>query len=337
MDTIMNIDMSMNSIMNNIDIMLYEPKKYLYDVGYRIINCVPDINFIDETYYDETYYDNDNFTAKIGDNIYIFSPIVIYIGIFTVSTIFTILIGYLITDYYFTHDVIKCINDTKIENLIKRLSPVPHPKLYTDSLTELARQNNTIISKMKNNSSYFVLLRIKMKNDLLMRTTKYNLHNKLDNVKTNSFTTKDMFMVMGFNYNTNMKASNGEPILDLGLEPISNIIVKCINYINHISEDKYVNEDFVVAAIGRMNEKRTNEFYDGLVNINYELFNVKNVNVRIDKDNAKIVKYILTLPIYNVYNAFMDIYNDIIFESSLYKIDDKNFEYWDSVSISEVA
>ena len=336
--------------------MLYEPKKYLYEIGYRIINCVPDINYYDETYYDETYYDetyyddNNNFTAKIGDNIYIFSPIVIYIGVFIVSTIFTILIGYLITDYYFTHDVIKCINDmnnthtnsdtnsnTKIENLIKRLSPIPHPKLYTDSLSELARQNNVIISKMKNNSSYFVLLRIKMKNDLLMQTTKYNLHNKLDNVKTNSFTTKDMFMVMGFNYNTNMRASNGEPVLDLGLEPISNIIVKCINYINHISEDKYVNEDFVVAAIGRMNEKRTNEFYDGLVNINYELFNVKNINVRIDKDNAKIVKYILTLPIYNVYNAFMDIYNDIIFESSLYKIDDKNFEYWDSVSISDVA
>ena len=107
-----------------------------------------------------------------------------------------------------------------------------------------------------------------------------------------------------------------------------------MNHLNLISEEKYKNEDFIVVAAGSVNNNIPSDFIKGINNIKYELFNL--INVIFDFKNNTFMKYTLTLPIQNVNNMILDIFNETIFESKLYKIDKNNDERWDGIPLNEI-
>jgi len=190
--------------------------------------------------------------------------------------------------------------------------------LHLDSINELMNQNELIMSKLTLNNNYIVLLRIKMKNNLLIHKTKYDIKSKQNNNNNNHFTTKDMYMLFNFTF------QNHNPCF-------ANIIISCINSLNQLSNEKYKNEDFVVIAIGNL-YNNPYELYNGFINVNYELFNVKEITNNID--NTKYIKYLLTLPVKDVHNMILDIFKDTIFESKLYSINSKNDETWNGIPLN---
>jgi hypothetical protein len=194
----------------------------------------------------------------------------------------------------------------------------PKTNLHLDSINELMSQNELIMSKLTLNNNYIVLLRIKMKNNLLINKTKYDIKSKQNNNNNNHFTTKDMYMLFNFTF------QNHNPCF-------ANIIISCINQINQLSNEKYKNEDFIVIAIGNLYNNPF-ELYNGFININYELFNVKEITNNID--NNKYIKYLLTLPVKDVHNMILDIFNDTIFESKLYTINSNNNETWNGIPLN---
>ena len=180
------------------------------------------------------------------------------------------------------------------------------------------------MSQIKFGLNYIVILRVKLKHYLPMKNTKYNINSKYikyNNTNTD-FSTKDMYMIMGFNFNNQHKN-------------LTHIIVNYLNYLNTISDKKYTNEDFIVVAIGSVNNSIPGEFINGINNINYELFNL--VNVIFNFKNNDFMKYTLTLPIININNMVLDIFNEIIFESKLYSIDKNNNERWDGIPLNEIS
>jgi hypothetical protein len=197
-------------------------------------------------------------------------------------------------------------------------------KIYLKSLIEISKNNSKIMSQIKVGINYIVILRVKLKHYLPMKNTKYNINSKYFkyNNTNNDFTTKDMYMIMGFNFNNQHKQ-------------LTHIIVNIINYLNTISNEKYKNEDFIVVAIGSVNNSIPGEFINGINNINYELFNL--INVIFNFKNNDFMKYTLTLPIININNMILDIFNDIIFESKLYSIDKNNNERWDGIPLNEIS
>lgn len=122
---------------------------------------------------------------------------------------------------------------------------------------------------------------------------------------------------------------------------IKNIIKKIIlniNYLNNISNKEYINEDFIIISITNCNTANdlniTNEISKGFININYEIFNIRDVIIKINRDIT--IKYTLTLPIQNVYNMLMDTCNNSVFESKLYSIDSNNVEKWNGIPLNDI-
>ena len=308
----------------NLNVLYEQPKQYLDTLAKSAYLAYLYVN--PNTKYTNYLNQSEIMNNEIPDDI------VFLTLLFTTSLLSTIVISIIIANYLVpiqndTDKIVLSNTNTNSSNDYSKPPPV-----YFGSIIELTKKNKIMKGKMKLNNNYFVLLRVQMKNDIPMRNTKYELYsNNIDNVKPQSFTTKDMYMIMGFNYYET----------DLN---IASIVVRGINYLNAISPEIYRNKDFIIVAIGGMNDKKTNEFYEGLVHINYELFNVKNVNIKIkddendnknsNKNNNNIVKYVLTLPIYDVYNMFMDTYNDTVFETSIYSIDKNNYEYLCGKSIN---
>ena len=105
-------------------------------------------------------------------------------------------------------------------------------------------------------------------------------------------------------------------------------------YDSWILKDEYKNEDFVVLAISKdkQTQLNNNEFYNGLNNINYELCNVKHLTL----DKEQKIGFILLLPLKQIYDLFLDVYNDVIFESTSYKIDYDNNECWYDNSLNDI-
>ena len=140
-----------------------------------------------------------------------------------------------------------------------------------------------------------------------------------------------MYMIMGFNYNNYNKDDS-----------IDNIIISNINYLNTISSKKYKTEDFIIVAIinsnNNMNNMIVKDILNGFININYNLFNLKDIVFNLkNKENVDYsIKYTLTLPIINIYNMMMDICNNTIFESKLYSIDNNNNENWKNIPLNEI-
>ena len=310
----------------NLNVLYEQPKQYLDTLAKSAYLAYLYVN--PNTKYTNYLNQSEIMNNEIPDDI------VFLTLLFTTSLLSTIVISIIIANYLvpIQNDTDKIVLSNTNTNSNSSNDYTKPPPVYFGSIIELAKKNNIMKAKMKLNNNYFVLLRVQMKNDIPMRNTKYELYsNNIDNVKPQSFTTKDMYMIMGFNYYET----------DLN---IASIVVRGINYLNAISPEIYRNKDFIIVAIGGMNDKKTNEFYEGLVHINYELFNVKNVNIKIkddendnknsNKNNNNIVKYVLTLPIYDVYNMFMDTYNDTVFETSIYSIDKNNYEYLCGKSIN---
>ena len=94
--------------------------------------------------------------------------------------------------------------------------------------------------------------------------------------------------------------------------------------------------DFIVVAISKRNEQ-TNpiEFYNGLVNNKYEMNNYHDIICNIPNSNMKC-GYILTLPVHNIYDIFLDVFPDVIFESKKYEMDNQNYESWNKTPINDI-
>ena len=208
--------------------------------------------------------------------------------------------------------------------------------LFIDSILEINANNNKIIEKIKvkvndKDNYYYALLRIKLKHNIILKNTNVNLNNinfkiNKDKDKDNdTLKSNDMYMIIRFNYNYKNEDTNIK---------ISHIIVNVMNYLNYLTKDQFKNEDFVVLAISKdtQSELNSNEFYNSLKNINYNLCNVKHLTL----DSEKKIGFILLLPLKQIYDLFLDVYNDIIFESTSYKIDYDNNECWYNNSLNEV-
>lgn len=201
--------------------------------------------------------------------------------------------------------------------------------LFIDSVLEINANHKNILNKImvnenksENNNYYYALLRVKLKNNITLNKNNYNLQSIIvDTVNdADTFSSSDMYMIIKFNYtNTTIK--------------LSQVIVNVMNILNHYSHDIYKNKNFIVLAISKDTHNiNPNEFYNGLENINYDLCNVKHINLT--KENN--LGFTLLLPIKQIYELFLDVYNDIIFESTSYKIDFNNNEYWYNNSINDV-
>ena len=205
-------------------------------------------------------------------------------------------------------------------------------QLYYQSIHEVLSKNSEIISKMKSQDDYWVLLRVVMKNTLEMKRSKYQLHGNntgTGNSCNQVFNTKDMFMIIRMKY-SNSFGNGRENNFSMG-----NSIIRCMNQLNIISDEKYKTKDFIVVAIGNTNDNTNQiEFYNGLINNKYELFNYRDVIIKV-AENVNI-GYILLLPINKVYDIFMDVYNNTLFESKKYEMDDNNYESWEGTSINEL-
>lgn len=319
----------MNKILDYVSYIVYEPTIQfvnLYDNAYSTILNLDYYNIFNinldailmnnsnsNTYYDITYYDILGIILKT----------LVFICISLVITIFIQLkrdSNYMnkINNANELLELYEKPNSDKLDKLNKsnNLYNIKN-QLYLHSINEVSIKNDNIVSKLIVNHNYVVFLRIKMKNDLLMKTTKYEL-NTINNININNnqnFITKHMYMLFNFNYNKQVR--------------IDNLIVILINYFNQISNEDYKNEDFIVLSIGKLND--SNELYNGFNNINYELFNMKNITYNLG-DN-KNLKYILTLPVNDVYNMVLDSFNETIFESNLYSINNNNNETWDGIPL----
>lgn len=219
------------------------------------------------------------------------------------------------------------------------INKIQQPKeLYFQSILEVLSKNEEIITKMKDNDDYWVLLRVVMKNPLVMKRSKYELHgNNVGNSRNKVFKTQDMFMIIRIKYYNSVVNKNNNKNNHNKFN-MANTIIRSMNYLNNISNEEYNTKDFVVVAIGNTNNN-TNpvEFYNGLINNNYELFNYRDVIIKVDENQNINLGFILMLPIHKVYDIFMDVYNNTLFESKKYEMDDNNYESWNGKSINEIT
>ena len=193
--------------------------------------------------------------------------------------------------------------------------------LYIDSISEIKTQTNKVNTKntIDKYNNYKIFIRIKLKNDLLMKKTKY----QLNNIQTiqNNLITNNMYMICNVHCNTDFPN-------------FETLVISYLNYLNNVSNEDYKNEDFIILAIGKMDDK-LNELYNNFNNIDYELSNIKEIIYNIT--NNKYYKYMLTLPVYDVYNMILDSYNEIYFETKNYSIDESNNEKWKNISLDRIA
>jgi hypothetical protein len=105
---------------------------------------------------------------------------------------------------------------------------------------------------------------------------------------------------------------------------------------NELNHSKYITNDFIICAIGTSPKVDPNEFNTGLKYIGYEMENNIEVIKKTSRTNI-LVNYNLLLPVHQVYDVFMDVYNNCLFESTKYVIDNNNYESWNGKSINELA
>ena len=147
-----------------------------------------------------------------------------------------------------------------------------------------------------------------MKNKLNINFDNYSKtsKNKIKNVSA-----QHMLMIMGF------------VVFDKQNINISNIIVKCMNYMNSVSTETFVTNDFIVISIGRsihpVNTSICEELYNSFNSINIKLFNIYKDTETVN--TLPYFNYIITQSMHKVYTMFMDVFNDIIFETKKYNFD----------------
>lgn len=213
-------------------------------------------------------------------------------------------------------------NDTKN---IKKQGIIVKKGLYSESIIELFNNN---ISITKNTEKYQVLLRVKLLNNLNLRKTKYDLHsnNLIGDINLDPiFTTKDLFMIVNIYNNYNFT--------------IENNIVRVMNYINQTIIPFLKTDDFVIVMVSKNNTK-TDEFIQGLKNNNYtvdeHLITASIPKMKINNSIIPAFQVLFTLPIHEVYDVFADTFNETIFESKNYVMDNDNYESWKTKSINDI-
>ena len=209
-----------------------------------------------------------------------------------------------------------------------KLKPIIINKgLYLESVKELNTASEHIVKKFEKGQTYWVLIRAQMRDYINMAGTKYelrgnNIHVKTANTKE-AFHTKDVYLILNFKI-----------IADINKESLVGYqIIHFMNELNHIA---YSTNDFIICAICTSPNIGKREFYNGLKNIDYELENHRQVDKQIQGTNIS-VNYNLLLPIHQVYDLFMDVYNNCVFESTKYVIDNENYESWNGKSINELV
>jgi len=217
---------------------------------------------------------------------------------------------------------VKNANNTKLNN-----KPVMIKKgLYLESVKELNTVSKNIVNKFEKGQTYWVLIRVQMRDYINMAGTKFELHGNNINPETantnEAFQTKDAYLILKFRIINDIKEES----------LVGNVIIQFMNDLNH---GEFITNDFIICAIGTSPNIDANEFNNGLKHINYELENNLQVNKKIYE--SKIVDYNLLLPIHQVYDLFMDVYNICIFESTKYVIDNENYESWNGKSINELV
>lgn len=233
-------------------------------------------------------------------------------------------------------------NKPKVINTINRFhNKITYSKplvgIYTESIMELVKENSNIVEKMISSKydklMYWVLLRVQLRNPLEMTKTKFDLHgNHTGNSKSSKFTTKDAFMIIKFIYYNNNKDDINKKNLNFG-----NIIVNFMNYYNNYSEEKYRTNDFIIVAMSQINENTNpKELYSGLIANEYEMSNYHDVTVKMPNTN-NTAGYVLTLPIHQVYDIFLDVFPNVVFETKHYEMDNNNFESWKGISMNELS
>ena len=343
----MSGDINMMGTYNLFDHMIVEPFNHIVSFGSHLPEDIGNyINEINQST-DETLtkiLNSNNITElqeiTIDLNITFYNNLMqlqvnTYITLFLITLVIYGLNN--LVDKYIEYNYIKDLNhkteiyNKNINQIFQNINENPNKitsGLFIDSLKEIEMNNKYIIEKMKynNTNSYYMLLRIKTKNPIDIITTKYNLRNnkQTEGNKINS-NTNDNYMLMKFNFNYEKFKNNNIAIKD--------IIINNINLLNYLSNDAYKNKDFIVLGISNSKQNfNANEFFNGLFNINYESFNIKNIIL----NKNGLIGYTLLLPTKKVYDMYMDVFNDVIFESIGYKIDSNNDEYWYNDFLNDV-
>jgi hypothetical protein len=298
--------------------------------------------------YDFNYLDSNNCIISNSVEYSYNSYYIMYLMYYFAGTFIAILLGYIYYNYNYNNynnynnyklelssNKIICDDDTK-NNMHNEINVKPFVGLYTESIMEVVKMNDTILDKMlesKNKKTmYWVLLRVQMKNPLNMNKTKFELHgNHTGDRNATKFTTKDAFMVMKFIYYKSNDNKNNSSI------NIGKILINFMNYYNNFVEEKYKTNDFIVVAISQI-EDNTNpkEFYMGLIANEYEKNNYHDVVFTVPRTNIR-AGYVLTFPIHQVYDIFLDVFTNVIFESKYYEMDNNNFELWKGMSINDLS
>ncbi len=343
----MSMDFSTMESNSLVDTMIVSPFNYIVSFGSyipeEIENYITDIN--QSTEHILTKILNSNNSTELQEitrdlNINLYNNLINFQR-HTYITLFLLTIGlyclHKCINYYANYTYLKnlnCIreiNDKNIKHIFHTINENPNKitsGIFIDSLKEIEANNKYIINQMKFNKThhYYILLRIKTRHPIEIIETKYNLrHDKTsEGNKMNSYT-NDNYMLMKINFN--YEKYNNDDI------KIKDIIINNINFLNYLSNDAYKNKDFIVLAISNsQNHFNVSEFFNGLFNIKYENFNIKNIML----NASGIIGFILLLPTKKVYDMYMDVFNNVIFESTAYKIDNDNNEYWYSNDLKEV-
>ena len=197
-------------------------------------------------------------------------------------------------------------------------TPTTPNTLATPETPETLETPETPETTTSNN--YYVLYRVKMANKLTMKCT--------SNIKHKTFDTNDMYMIMAFT----IKNSNNE---NININ-ISNIILDFLNYYKLSTyTTNYDVNDFIVIAISKENKmlSMNKEFYNSIKNLDYESTHLKCIKINLPNGNYCNIKF--TIPTLEMYNLFMDVYNDTIFESKFYEINKDNCDFWNLVSLNK--
>jgi len=221
-------------------------------------------------------------------------------------------------NYYLKKDTF--INDTNTSN---------NTGLYKESVNEIDNNNSKILKNIYKNKKYIALIRVQLLNDLQMDATKFKLNsNSIKTDENGKFTTRDMYMIYTFHYK---KDSNDIDTLS-NKNIVSTGIINVMNFMNAIMNNKFITNDFVVVALCEYNDNYNyrNEFYKALETINYEITNIKNVKY---KKGEYIYGFTLLLPIHQIYDIFMDVFNYCIFKTRKYIMEDNNEETWNGAKL----
>jgi len=264
-------------------------------------------------------------------NLQIYSYISLFLIIIVIYCLNKLVNRYIQYNYINNLNKKKVSYNKTITEIFQNINENPNKIIsgvFINSLNEIEINNKYIIEKMKYNNTncYYMLLRIKTKNPIDIITTKYNLRNtKLSEGNKINSNTNNNYMLMKFNFNYEKFKNNNINMKD--------IIINNINLLNYLSNDAYKNKDFIVLSISNAQPNfNSNEFFNGLFNSNYEAFNIKNIIL----NKHGLFGYTLLLPTKKVYDMYMDVFNDIIFESLKYKIDNNNDEYWYNEFLNDV-